>query len=128
MRVAVAAGMVVVMFRGEVAVVGDGRGGGVDDVVKSGALDSVVMMLIEERLVEVEGGTGLEGRDEELDGTLGVEVVVLLLRLLMLHPGGRVHDLVVTVAEGLVAVTVPFCVVGWLTELAGSGENDQQQM
>lgn len=109
-------------------VVGEGRVRSAEDVVKSGSLDSVVMMLIEERLVEVEGGTGLEGRDEELDGTLGVEVVVLLLRLLMLHPGGRVHDLVVTVAEGLVAVTVPFCVVGWLTELAGSGENDQQQM
>jgi hypothetical protein len=95
-----------------VVLVGEGR---VEVVVKSASLDSVVMISMEER---VEGVMGMEGRVEELDGMVGVEGVVLLLRLLMLHPGGRVQDLVLMVAEVLVVVAL--WVVRWLAELTGA--------
>lgn len=83
---------------------GDVRVGGVDVVVKIGSLDSVVIMLAEERVLEALGVTEMDERIEELEKIVAVEVVALLLRLLTLHPGGRVHDLVVRLTEALVVV------------------------
>lgn len=103
-RGVVAVVMVDMLFCGVVVLMGNVRVGGVEVVVKIGSLDSVVIVLAEERVLEVEDVTGMDEIMEELEKTMVVEVVVLFLALLTLHPGGRVHDLVVTLIEALVVV------------------------